>query len=547
MVTKVVQKSTEESDEWWSPEMIAILLAHVRTGNIAKLSEHPFSNSNCIRLWLARTGMTASKYGTGLAVYEIVRATILDNLDQARRKAKKVYHGPLDPKEHEGNLSATSSDLTPRVKELRWWSILACYVVEEMSIRELMNTFHYSRRQVFYQLKKAQGRFAITLLEREKSETCPISTLIKSKQQECLSIAQKESLLTFMEVTYSAPCTAFLWGDWSVLVSKKAIVLPLNLRVTVGIKYAKCALQCNIYEWSNYRECWMLNELYSTKMERVFSQSLEYLSSKFHLNLKPLEIYVFGEVPFGCGVHETNAMFLAFAGCLADVYNNGRFTTYQVEQLAAIIESFWYPQIAMADTVCSSRSPDMPSVLIFDRIDDGGIDFKRISENSFEELERNRAIDPSKFKVEWVNFDVSKFAVILHKLLVSDMDDVSRTRLFNMNNTLDSILFINFGHLCSVMEGGIIAQDYATVGGMMELHQALLSMCCFTPPRLDHLLRVLRSNPKIIGTKPSCSRPYGAIIALMDCALNEALETLPSWFNVLCPFVRPVSGLMKSS
>jgi hypothetical protein len=93
------------------------------------------------------------------------------------------------------------------------------------------------------------------------------------------------------------------------------------------------------------------------------------------------------------------------------------------------------------------------------------------------------------------------------------------------------------------MQENINSLDYEKIGAMMNLHQALLSISAFAPPGLHEILRKLRTIESILGVKPSCSRPHGAYIALVEGDPMDIVQHLPEWIHPVSTFVTPTAGI----
>jgi mevalonate kinase len=347
-----------------------------------------------------------------------------------------------------------------------------------------------------------------------------------------------------MTTAYSAPCSAFLWGDWSVLVSKKAILVPINKRVTVGLK-PSTNLDCSVYCWSDRQGEWILDEWRSAKIERVISQGWLYLSSLHDIidsRRQFIQMCVFSDVPFGCGIHERAAMSLALAGCLNDAFGKRDFHSHEAEQIAAILESFWYPQISWAPIVCSSRSPNSPKLIVFDRTDDGGIDFSSISSGDETEIRRNLFLNESTFKIDLIDFDVAKIVALSHKLIAIDLDEVHKLYA----QSLSLLCSIGFECLSKLLVSYISNLDYEKVGMMMNLHQDILSTCGLSSNSFNALLRTLRCESRILGVKPSCClTTHPALIALVNGSPLEITQGLANLVQPISPFLAPTPGLTR--
>ena len=538
------QESKEQKNhDFWAPEQIHSLLRFIRKGDLARLAEHPFAYSKTMSSYIQRAKISRTQHNIGAMISDFVTTLILRKLSELQCSVSAI----ADEGQH--ILSDIKSGALSSNKELKRWSLLAHHYIDRLSIGELSRCYAYSTRQIEYELKLARCELAKILLTQEKlsSDTGIQKDIYLGKEREGirLSLSEKESLLNSMTTAYSAPCSAFLWGDWSVLVSKKAVIVPINKRVTVGLKPSARNSDCSIYYWSDREEKWLLDERHSTKIKSLISEGWLCLSSLHELitsNHQPIQVCVFSDVPFGCGIHERAAMFLCLAGCINNVFGLGDFHEHRVEQIAAILESFWYPQISWAPIVCSSRSPNSPKVIIFDRTEDDGIDFKSISSGDDKEIKRNRFLNDDAIKIDLVDFDVTKLAVLSHKVITTDLDEVHRL----YSQSLSLLHSVGFEFLSKLLVDYILDLDYEKVGMMMNLHQDILSACGLPSSSFNAFLRTLRYEPRILGVKPSCClTTHSALIALLDGSLLEVAQDLVDLAQPISPFLAPTPGLVR--
>lgn len=536
---------------WSSPEHILSLMRLISQRNFSKLANHPLADSRIILTRLGNSKRSGAHQETGAIIADFVTSLILQRLEELRSALQ------LSQMARAGVTAGKKRDISDNMtlgtssgnKEFKRWSLLADHYLDKVSIKELSQYYSYSPRQVQYELRSARDELSGTLLrlERLASDTNIQKDIYISKGREgiWLSPSEKDSILSSMVTAYSAPCSAFLWGDWSVLISKKAIIVPVNKRVTVGFRPWVDDLECRIYEWSESEAAWVLNEWHSSKMKRVISESWFYLSSLegvIKSDCCPIQVYIFSDVPCGCGIHERTAMNLCLAGCINSVFGLETCNEHRNEQIAAILESFWYPQVSWAPIKCSSRSPNSAKVMLFDRTADGGIDFQLVGRSDGKEIDRNRFLDSGAIKVDWIDFDVTKLVPLLHKAITTDINEVQR--LYTQNLSL--LRSIGFDCLSQLLINYIIDLNYEKVGMMMNLHHDILAACGFSSSSFDAVLKVLRSNPKILGVKPTCCLISGlALLALVDGSPPEATKDFASVVQPISSFVTPTAGLTE--
>lgn len=546
------QESKEQTNyDFRSPEQVLSLLRFVSQGDFVKLARHPFAYCKTIASHIERAKINETQYSIGAVVSDFVATLIRERLNELRSVSnQRVRINAIADKE-QNTLSDIESDALSTNKELRCWSLLAHHYIDGFSTKELSQYYRYSIRQIEYQLKFARDELTKIILKQENLySTTTVQENVHvgmNRERVRLSLSEKDSMLGSMASAYSAPCSAFLWGDWSVLVSKRAIVVPVNKRVIVGLEPSAKDLDCSIYEHSDTGEEWILNEWHSAKITRVISESWPYLSSLpeiINSNHQPIRVCVFSDVPLGSGIHETTAISLCLAGCINDVFGLRNFQEHRVEQIAAILQSFWYPQISWAPIVCSSRSPNSPKVMIFDRTSDGSLDFISICRGDEEEIKRNWFLSEDAIKIDWVDFDLAKLVVLSHEVIATDLDEVHK--LYGGNLSL--VQSVGFGCLAELLVDYILDLNYEKVGMMMNLHHDILAACGLSSTSFNSLLRTLRCEPKVLGIKPSCClSTHSAAIALVDGSPPEITQGLADLVQPLSPFLIPTPGLTRIS
>jgi len=539
----------QENYDFCSPEQILSLLRFVHQADFVRLAKHPFAYSKTMLSQVKRTKISDAPHRLGAAVSDFVTTLMLERLAELRSVyGQKVRINAMAEKE-ENTLSDIELDALSQNKELRCWSLLVHHYIHGFSISELSEHYRYSIRQIGYQLKFARNELAKILLKHEEQDsTSTVQGHVyvgMSRVGVRLSLSEKESMLGSMTTAYSAPCSALLWGDWSVLASKKAIAVPINRRVIVAFEPSAEDFDCSIYEWSDVEGAWILNEWHSAKTKRIISRSWPYLSSLRKIissNHQPCRVCVFSDVPLGGGIHERVAISLCLAGCINNVFGLEKFNEHQTEQIAAILESFWYPEVSWAPIICSSRSPNLSKVMIFDRTGDGGIDFDSIGRGDDKEIRRNRFLNESGIKINWIDFDIAKLVALSCQVTTTDVDEVHKlyARKFGL------IKSIGFGYLFELLANYILDLNYEKVGMMMNLHQDILASSGFSSSSFNTLLRTLRCEPKVLGVKPSCClTTHSALIALVDGNPLEVKQRLGDLVQPISPFLTPTPGLIR--
>lgn len=365
---------------------------------------------------------------------------------------------------------------------------------------------------------------------REPSEDVPtILTADRIRSMELKSLA-----------TASAPTCAFLWGDWSVLETKKAILVPVPVRVKVLVSASE-RLSVRIYR--PLKAAYVYDDWHSKKLQPVYTKAFKYLAGQRRLGVaaNPFLIHLICDAPFGIGIHETAAASAGLGCCLATLQGS-RPPTLSSAEIAGIIESFYYPVMSWATIACVTECPQEKAVLLFNRQSDGGIDFREVGRGNVKEIERNRHLTLSKIERRWIPFDTSKLTAFYHQTVPTDLDETYRILV----RQLRKLGFL--GTFAKEFEEAVQSVDYECVGRLMRFHQTVLAHYGFSSHEFEKLIDRLMGLPGIVGIKSFCTRYMygGALIALFSSEPQQIEDLLMGkgigGLHSIVPFLEPTAS-----
>ena len=362
----------------------------------------------------------------------------------------------------------------------------------------------------------------------------------------------RQKILKKAKSIASAPCCCFFNGDWSVLLTKKAILSPLDIRVQVLI----CENEFGIHEVFAYEESgnnWTKNDCYSYKFNQVLIKSMNMANevNPFASFFRTaITVYVFSDAPYGTGLHEDAAFALALSAALLMLTESNLSSHLEIFiplilKFSGHILRFWYSQVSWVTILCSALcSPIKSQIMLCDRSNDDEVDFsKMILEEDNKEIARNLRLSPLDFDLKWIPFDCTKLSVYIYEPTSVDIDETT-TRY---KSSFLKLKALPMEYLFSEMEFALNQGNYEMVGMLMDLHQMKLNLSGFSSERYEIWLRKFRAINNVLGAKASCSRGKGAIIVLRNNHVTDEQflyeDKSGGTVRVLLPMNKPTNGL----
>lgn len=318
----------------------------------------------------------------------------------------------------------------------------------------------------------------------------------------------------------SAPCCAFLIGDWSILKTKQAWVIPLDLRVRVVIDTARSFKSRVVVYHRSGRE-WILDSRYSSKLTTVIQDSLEdsLIRQEFPSLPKAVHVVVFSDVEFGVALHEDAAFSLATAAALHELC---RFDKRDILRLAGLLLCNWYAQVSWATLVCSFTEHRHASPLLyFDRSEDGGIDLEDITyyQRQSSCFDKNALLTDKGWVTRHHPFGLDRVSVWLGERASIDIDDT----LFRYSEPLKALDASIMKSIAEQMKRRLTGgqRSYDDIGLLMNMHHCALHLAGFIDHEYYRLTQMIMGQPGVLVAKPGCARGKGAILVLTEAPLDE--------------------------
>jgi hypothetical protein len=341
-----------------------------------------------------------------------------------------------------------------------------------------------------------------------------------------LASSQSNHILKECSYVLSAPTCLFLCGDWSVLISKLAILAPCHLRVTVGIKSAQGNTDgLHLYAYEQLGGSWVKNDYYAQLVQVKLSEAIKGAAEfpdilPFVRRLLGKNIYVFSEAPFGSLLHEVEAAIFCIADFalhekMEEPQHNTEDDGHHTRVMAVYLLSYWYKVVSWATCFASAFVGCMSDkVMFFDRTDDDKLDFCRIlnEDIGYAEYKRNLGLSAAHFHIKWLPFDLSRISVLFRECPKVDIPFLQMT----LKHGLGKLVKAQFTKIAREMRDAIMVSDYVKVGMLMSLHHALLSAEGFSSEEHERLFKQIQAHKDVLGVKFSCSRRQGAIVVLHE-------------------------------
>jgi len=335
-------------------------------------------------------------------------------------------------------------------------------------------------------------------------------------------LAESDARIMFaaQSASGSSQCCAFLAGDWSVLVTKRALLVGLDARVRVAISsVAEGSTAVIAYEKSP-EGFWTLNERYSVRLSAVVNRVLNWTAfrQRFPWTPKNIEVLAFSDLPFGAAAHEDAGFCLGLGGALAKLGEQQHLAL----QLGGAVLSQWYPQVSWAPLVrCHVPDPAGKHLLFFDRTGDGGINLKGLATEKSLDFERNAFLPEGSWKADWLNFGLNRITLWLGGPTAIDIDERGQYK-----QPVQSLHHEFAEGIVSEMRKKAVDGDDRGVGFMMQVHQLMLAAAGFVDQDYQQLISWINGLPGVLGAKSACARGRGAIVLLTARPLDASSATV---------------------
>lgn len=314
----------------------------------------------------------------------------------------------------------------------------------------------------------------------------------------------------------SANCSAYLIGDYSVLLTKRAYMLPIAAKIHVCVE-ENTRTVVDLYVASG--DHWVRDAELGGYVENGLRLHLTNKLLLHHFPWCPiaLRIGIVSEVPAGFGIHEECALALALSEAIRR--HCGRPEDPEgLETLlfAGALLSARYVDISWATLVASQHGTEPAEVWSFNRNNDGGIDLLDLYESN----QRGADMEPNVYPgralwnvVSQPQFDVNRVTVWWNEETLRAPQTSSGRHLIRkvpMSFVIDQID-------AAAYDGAHFPQRF---GMLMRMHQLMLASVDAVRPEVQSLIARISGLPGVLGAKLAAGRERGAIIVFGDHRFN---------------------------
>jgi mevalonate kinase/DNA-binding XRE family transcriptional regulator len=311
----------------------------------------------------------------------------------------------------------------------------------------------------------------------------------------------------------SAPCCAFVAGDFSVLVAKRAVAFTVEPRMHV---FVAPAATTTAQIWVPGDGTWTLDppEKHSTQeWVRRLSSRLSSPAFRHWFNWCPeaLKIAVVSELPPDVALYEETAIAVATARALERRFEQNKCgDLLPLRRLAAALLSAWYADVSWATVVACTEEYD--GLIAFDRSNDDDIQLVDLYKGIETDWERNVYPKEPFWKVTQMEFKLKRLSVWWGETMMEDVSAGVRFRDANFERLRAGYILDGFE---AVDDGG--GEDvFRKVGLLMQLHHLELDSAGLVNRAAFDVIEKINALPGVLGAKLACARGSGAVVVLTD-------------------------------
>ncbi|GEM_PF-4574860 len=307
-----------------------------------------------------------------------------------------------------------------------------------------------------------------------------------------------------------AHCSAYLIGDFSVLTTKRAYVVPVDAYVHAGVRTsAKTRVKLFVPD-EGY---WVASARADDVEDGLTRHLVDPLFRKHYPWCpKSLDVTVVAEITTGFGLHEECALALALAEAIRR-HQERPDDPQETLLLAGALLSRRYIDISWATLVGSQRAADRFEVLSFNRLYDNDINLTSLYKHEpiGDDLERNVYPKQPFWNVTEPRFELNDLSFWWSPTVLRDDRDAQRIPLESLRSPMQYVI----DRIDQTFQAGG-ADLYRRFGVLMQLHQLLLASANAVRPNVQQLLTRIDDFPGVLGAKLACGRESGAIVLLSD-------------------------------
>ena len=167
---------------------------------------------------------------------------------------------------------------------------------------------------------------------------------------------------------------AYLAGDFSVLLTKRAFAVPVNAFVHASVEPAHDIDVRMYYHCIDAPGNWQFDEEYSSVIKERLAEALRTASTRSGLP-RAFSLVLVSELPKGAALYEESAIALAVARAISRHAGSGKPDNFQTLKLAAHFLRQWYTDVSWGTLSICSYDPGKldRQLLYFDRNRDGRV------------------------------------------------------------------------------------------------------------------------------------------------------------------------------
>jgi len=301
----------------------------------------------------------------------------------------------------------------------------------------------------------------------------------------------------------SVSCFAYLAGDWSILETKKAFVLPIDARVHVSVSVDDDTTMtlAEVYAWCA-PDTWLLDESASEFVSRLLKKILA--DPKTHDVYDDLpraaQVVIASEIPRNVSLYEEGALAMALALAMTSHTDTPRRDSdVYAARVAQSLLGGWYPDVSPAALLANRSDPVENSNQVI-WIEDPDLENERAGILSAKAGWKTEFRDLPQLSVWW---DGSAAAPVPRSNSVGERLDSLRTPLLFVIDEMQKAMSLN----------GEAREEQ--LGYLMQMHHQILAYGGFVDRDAHELVtRVNGLTDYVRGAKLAGSRGRGAIVVL---------------------------------
>ena len=369
----------------------------------------------------------------------------------------------------------------------------------------------------------------------------PEELTVPDRRVRTVSLSTEEVVAKLRDGGYgSSACCAFVAGDFSVLTTKRAFVLPVGAKVHVSVQAAKNDTAADAY-FPKAGGGWIQDAVVSSFIARRLERALDATTFRTWFNWCPpaLHVTVVSEIPAGFALYEESALALAIARALGRMYERpAAADALEQLSLAAALLTGFYADVSWATLIACNEDPEsLDDVLFFDRRR-SKVDLVKLFNGDHTQLAANTRPKNKFWDVEKLDLDVGMLSIWWGEAFRMQVQQRARFR-----RKFDTFNCAPLSFVLDQMQAAMASSGdedfYRKLGWLMQLHQLILATGGFVDREPQEAIARVNGLPGVLGAKLACGRGNGALIVLADDGIDRdalAASMLPLGLKPLQDF-----------